>query len=398
MKKYFIIAVFLFLGITTYSQDKYKITERTRITKSAIDSLEEATYTLIKKDKKLCKIKGLKSLHIFYLPFRDDISKEEYLNKAFLNKLLPEYITYNLKSKVVKGHLMTNDKKAKRCLETRFIIFDSIGKGEAIGEFYQLYKYKDDFEDYNLINLYLNDEFDFVFYFDYFGDYIAVKDSNIFVLKKDNSKGYVKDYDWEGYMNALYDKEISFHEELKQNSLKYLHQTLRFKYRSEIESLENRITRIVRKNKNIPNISGLKRFHIFYFSPDTLLGRKDFEDNLFVYKFYPNYYNVTTKSFLKNKENKYLKTRTFIYEDINNEQIAEGNALGIARVTKTSNLFKYFIKEKVEMVFNIGVENVYICVKDNDVFVIKDINDEIRKYSVKEFKECCFNELCPTCK
>src|SRR5690554_3916389 len=102
MKKYFIIAVFLFLGITTYSQDKYKITERTRITKSAIDSLEEATYTLIKKDKKLCKIKGLKSLHIFYLPFRYDISKEEYLNKAFLNKLLPEYITYNLKSKVVK--------------------------------------------------------------------------------------------------------------------------------------------------------------------------------------------------------------------------------------------------------------------------------------------------------
>ena len=52
MKKYFIIAVFLFLGITTYSQDKYKITERTRITKSAIDSLEEATYTLIKKDRK----------------------------------------------------------------------------------------------------------------------------------------------------------------------------------------------------------------------------------------------------------------------------------------------------------------------------------------------------------
>ena len=77
----------------------------------------------------------------------------------------------------------------------------------------------------------------------------SVKDSNIFVLKKDNSKGYVKDYDWEGYMNALYDKEIRFYEELKQNSLKYLHQTLRFKYLSEIESLENRITRIVRKNK-----------------------------------------------------------------------------------------------------------------------------------------------------
>ena len=83
---------------------------------------------------------------------------------------------------------------------------------------------------------------------------------------------------------------------------------------------------------------------------------------------------------------------------MNNEQIAEGNALGIARVTKTSNLLKYFIKEKVEMVFNIGVKNVYICVKDSDVFVIKDINDEIRKYSVKEFKECFFNELCPTCK
>ena len=96
MKKYFIIAVFLFLGITTYSQDKYKITERTRITKSAIDSLEEAVTAIIRKDKQLRNIEGLKQLHIFYLPFRDYISKEEYLNKAFLNKLLPEYITYNL--------------------------------------------------------------------------------------------------------------------------------------------------------------------------------------------------------------------------------------------------------------------------------------------------------------
>ena len=398
MKKYFIIAVFLFLGITTYSQDKYKITERTKISKSAIDSLEEAVTTKIRKDKQLRNIEGLKQLHIFNLPFRYDISKEEYLNKAFLNKLLPEYIIYNQGGKIIKGCLMSSKKNIKSCLETKFIIYDSIGKAKALGEYFSLYKYENDYKNYELVQLFLNNEFDFVFQLNFLGDYIGVKDSNIFVLREDKSKGYVKDYDWEGYMNALYDKEIRFYEELKQDSLKYLYHTLRFKYLSEIESLENRITRLVRKNKYIPNIMGLKQFHIFYFSPDTLLGRKDFEDNLFVYKFYPNYYNVTTKSFFKNKENKYFQTRTFVYEDMNNEQIAEGNALGIARVTKTSNLLKYFIKEKVEMVFNIGVKNVYICVKDSDVFVIKDINDEIRKYSVKEFKECCFNELCPTCK
>ena len=54
--------------------------------------------------------------------------------------------------------------------------------------------------------------------------------------------------------------------------------------------------------------------------------------------------------------------------------------------------------KKVEMVFNIGVENVYICLKDNDIFVIKDTNGLILKYSKEEFIECCFEELCPTCK
>ena len=392
MKKYFIIAVFLFLGITTYSQDKYKITERTRITKSAIDSLEEAVTAIIRKDKQLRNIEGLKQLHIFYLPFRDYISKEEYLNKAFLNKLLPEYITYNLKSKVVKGHLMINDKKAKRCLETRFIIYDSNGKGKAIGEFYQLYKYKDDF-DYNLINLYLNDEFDFVFQLDFFGDYICVKDSNIFVLKEDNSKGYIKDYNWEIYIDTLYDKLIKEKNEYDRYKLERLLSMTSIKD----NKLENRINYLIYKNKSFSGMRGFKQFHIIYLKPDSLLSKEDFKDNLFISKLNYDSYIVNKKTFFKNKEDEYIKTRTFIYEDFNYEQIAEGNALGVARA-KTSNLFKYFIKEKIEIVFNIGVENVYICVKDNDIFVIKDTNGIIQKYSKEEFIECCFEDLCPTCK
>ena len=164
MKKYFIIAVFLFLGITTYSQDKYKITERTKITKSAIDFLEEATNTLIKKDKKLCKIKGLKSLHIFWLPFRCNISKEEYLNKEFLHKLTPEYIKL----------------KNKNYIETcEFHIYDSLGNIVAHGDHLFIYGYKNNsvyagIHDY-LIQLYLNNEIDFIFKFDYFGDFIGVE-------------------------------------------------------------------------------------------------------------------------------------------------------------------------------------------------------------------------------
>lgn len=387
MKKYFIIVVFLFFGITTYSQDKYKITERTKITKSAIDSLEEETNNIIKKDKKLRKIKGLKQLHIFSLPFMYNISKEEYINKEFLNKLLPEY-----------NYKYQDDKFVKGCIRTRYIIYNSIGEAKAMGEFYQLYKYNVDFEEFNLINLYLNDEFDFVFYFDFFGDYIGVKDSNIFVLKENKSKGYIKDYNWEKYIDSVYNIRNDIKNESDKNRLENLSLELSDNYISEKIELENRINYLIYKDKSLSKLRGFKQFHIIYLKPDSLLIKEDFKDNLFVFNLNYDSYIVNKKTFFKNKENKYLKTRTFIYEDLNNELIAEGNAFGIARVAKTSNLFKYFIKEKVEMVFNIGVENVYICVKDNDVFVIKDINDEIRKYSVKEFKECCFNELCPTCK
>lgn len=142
---------------------------------------------------------------------------------------------------------------------------------------------------------------------------------------------------------------------------------------------------------------GFKQFHIIYLKPDSLLSKEDFKDNLFISKLNYDSYIVNKKTFFKNKEDEYIKTRTFIYEDFNYEQIAEGNALGVARA-KTSNLFKYFIKEKIEIVFNIGVENVYICVKDNDIFVIKDTNGIIQKYSKEEFIECCFEDLCPTCK
>jgi len=43
-----------------------------------------------------------------------------------------------------------------------------------------------------------------VFKLNLVGDYICVKDSNIFIVKEDKAK----DYDWEKYMNELYEIEI----------------------------------------------------------------------------------------------------------------------------------------------------------------------------------------------
>lgn len=200
MKKYILIILFLFLGVTVSSQNKYRISELTNTTKSAIDSLEEATNTLIKKDKKLRKMKGLKPLHIFWLPFRCNISKEEYLNKEFFHKLTPVYIKL----------------KNKNYIETcEFHIYDSIGSDVAYGNYLLIYGYESNdvcnsIYKY-LIKLSLNNEIDFVFKIDFFGgDCICVKDSNIFIVKDDKDNNYTKDYDWKKYMNELYEKEIKF--------------------------------------------------------------------------------------------------------------------------------------------------------------------------------------------
>lgn len=47
-----------------------------------------------------------------------------------------------------------------------------------------------------------------MFKLDLVGDYICVKDSNIFIIKEDKDNNYTKDYDWKKYMNELYEKEI----------------------------------------------------------------------------------------------------------------------------------------------------------------------------------------------
>lgn len=222
MKKHIIIILLLLLSLAVHSQDKYKITEKTQITKSAIDSLEEVTNALIKRDKELRKIKGLKQLHIFSLPFKCDIPKEEFLTKEFLKKLLPQYIIYNQGKKIVNGCLMSS-KNTKSCLMTDFIIYDSIGKGKAIGEFLSLYKYKkEDYKDYYLLQLFLNNEIDFVFKIDvFFGDYICVKDSNIFVLQNTKDNKFIKDYNWEDYANKMYEKYIEQCKEFERMGLKY---------------------------------------------------------------------------------------------------------------------------------------------------------------------------------
>jgi len=189
MKKYILIILFLFLGVTVSSQNKYRISELTNTTKSAIDSLEEATNILIKKDKKLRKMKDLRQFHIFLLPFDCSISKEEYLNKEFLHKLTPEYIKY----------------KFNNYLRTEFYIFDYNNNCVAHGDHLFIYGYKiSNNTDKYLIKLFLNNEVDFVFKLNLVGDYMCVKDSNIFIVKDDKTK----DYDWKTYINELYEKEI----------------------------------------------------------------------------------------------------------------------------------------------------------------------------------------------
>lgn len=58
---------------------------------------------------------------------------------------------------------------------------------------------------------------------------------------------------------------------------------------------------------------------------------------------------------------------------------------------------RLFAVNAIDLVINLGMNGVYICIKNNDIFVFKDTNEELQMYSLKEFAKCCYGELCPWC-
>lgn len=181
---------------------------------------------------------------------------------------------------------------------------------------------------------------------------------------------------------------------------KNLSESLKSRLQPAIDSLETRINYFISQDSSLSKMKGLKQIHILYLSVGDSLEKKNFLDNSFLDMIYPNYYNLKqeNKCILKREINvSYLRTYTIIC-DSNYKEIAGGNAIDICknRIPLYSNIVKLFEEDKTDIIFSLG-GNADICIKDNDVFVLKETKDAVCIYSIKEFAECCYKELCPWC-
>lgn len=182
-----------------------------------------------------------------------------------------------------------------------------------------------------------------------------------------------------------------------------LSESLKSRFQPSIDSLEIRINYLISQDYLLSKMKGLKQIHILYLSVGDSLEKKNFLDNSFLDMIYPNYYALKQENIyiLKRKRNiSYLRTYTIIC-DSNYNKIAgvDGDAIYIYknRIPLYSNIVKLFEEGKFDIIFSLGMSNVYICIKDNDVFVLKETKDTGSIYSIKEFAECCYKELCPWC-
>jgi phosphopantetheine adenylyltransferase len=187
MKKIIVITILLLSSFNVCSQNKFRVSDLTSISLSAIDSLENALNEVIKKDKKLCVIQGLRQFHIFNFSYNCDISREEYLNQSFLKKIKLCYRSYKIFDN-------------KEYLVTDFLIYDSINNCVAYGCDFLIYGYDRCYDMHlYLMNMFINNEIDFVFLLNTYTDFICVKGDDIFVIR--GYKDEIRYYSWVDYVN-----------------------------------------------------------------------------------------------------------------------------------------------------------------------------------------------------
>lgn len=177
--------------------------------------------------------------------------------------------------------------------------------------------------------------------------------------------------------------------------------SLKSRFQPAIDSLEMRINYLISQDTSLSKMKNLKQIHILFLFTGDSLKKKNFIDNSFLDMIYPSYHSIREKNkcMLKKKTNvSYLKTYTIVC-DSNYKEIAGGNAIDIWKHTKPlfSNIVKLYEDDKTDIIFSLGMGNVYICIKDNDVFVLEETKDTVNIYSIKEFSECCYKKLCPWC-
>ncbi len=167
----------------------------------------------------------------------------------------------------------------------------------------------------------------------------------------------------------------------------------------DLSRLEKSIWTLIKRNQNLSNEKGLKQFHILWLKGKENLSKKDILDYSFLDKIEPMYKKKPSGIFDKKKD---LRSEIFISDSI-------GNIVGKAYDNQTVFLNKPTISESdlIRMLYNkeldhvfrlmIGVVNssIYMGIKDNEIYILKDSRDGIIKYKLEDFIECCFDEWMP---
>jgi hypothetical protein len=199
--------------------------------------------------------------------------------------------------------------------------------------------------------------------------------------------------------------------------------------RQDISILEDRISKLIKKNPDISHIQNLQQFHIFWLGYEGNTLKEDYLDHSFLYKLAYRYYHIFTGGIPLNfpflyrinsalyyrllskplfgKGKKYIKDRTLITDSIGN-LIASGDAQFISAYSlygkSDVELAKMFHEKKVDFVFYYIRNHVkyslysmislseYIAIKDDKIYVIKDTKDGLEIFSMEEFISCCYEE------
>jgi hypothetical protein len=177
-------------------------------------------------------------------------------------------------------------------------------------------------------------------------------------------------------------------------SVSYSQNTANFFSMSEnISILENRINKLLKKHHSLSKIHGLQQFHIFWMGHNYDFRKEDYSDHSFLYKLVPSYIEKS-KGILKHK--KYLRAETLIC-DSTGKLVAMGNDRFVTLVTLSKyrvELAKILHDKKMDFIFYMGHKlGMFIGVKDQDVYVIIESSEKAKIYSLKEFINCCYDDL-----
>jgi hypothetical protein len=165
-----------------------------------------------------------------------------------------------------------------------------------------------------------------------------------------------------------------------------------FNMQEDIGILENRINKLLKKHHSLSKIKGLQQFHIFLMGHEYDLKKEDYLNHSFLYELYPLYIE---KSYKILKHKKYLRSQTLICDSTGKLMaVGDDRFIAFSYSKNDIDMVRMFYHKKVDFVFNMGHKlGTYIGIKNSDIYVLIDSSEGLKIYPLKEFINCCFDDL-----